>query len=174
MSSEDLLQNIWCPGQKHLFLTLLLQSLRFSGKLSCVWLAFQWNLRKICWDLLWITVTPFHVGRKHFYTGNTSIHSGQLQAQDWWANLESWAAVNWNTLQHVPARTTPPPAHKLHQKAQYHPFTVTPGNLTPADTFLLFISNVSIFHSSKGLSVSWKLGTFTLCPGQQITDKNAK
>ena len=24
MSSEDLLQNIWCPGQKHLFLTLLL------------------------------------------------------------------------------------------------------------------------------------------------------
>lgn len=59
-------------------------------------------------------------------------------------------------------------------RKQYHYFIVTPGNLTLADTFLLFISNVSIFHSSKGLSVIWKLGTFTMCPGLQITDKNVK
>lgn len=55
-----------------------------------------------------------------------------------------------------------------------HYFIVAPGNLTPADTFLLFISNVSIFHSSKGFSVIWKLGTFPLCPGLQMTDKNIK
>lgn len=68
---------------------------------------------------------------------------------------------------------TPPRLSQTTPEKQDHYFIVTPGNLTPADTFLLFISNVSIFHSSKGLSVRWKPGTFTMDPELEMTDKNA-